>query len=434
MSDGSTASKAYAVPAEGRRSVWFNGEATLDPALAALAMGPVWFTVSSTQPIVAERAMWWPDWPWYEGHAAPGSATSNGSWAVAEGRHGGVTNEQTYVLIGNTASTAGQVRITLIPNGPAPVTRELPIAAAERLTVNVGSLFELTDGPPFSVIVESLGSPGVPLAVDYARYRSVNGLVFSGGGAAPAVPFSLTPGDTAPTVTATTPANGATAVDPNANLSVTFSESVSVTASSFTLSCNSTPITVAIQGGVLTGTQFTLDPSANLPPSTPCTLTVVASTVTDTDTNDPPDEMAANTVVAFTTASDGIPAVSSTTPASSATGVDITASLQVTFNEPVTVTGAWFQVVCATSGARTVTDTVVTGGPPRSPSIPTWTSRRPRPAPSRSLRHRSPIRTRSIRPTRWPRITSSRSRWTWPPRSRQRRRAMARPASEPRAT
>ena len=59
LSDGSTATKAYDVPAEGRRTVYFNGEAALDPALAALATGPVWFTVSSTQPILGERAMWW---------------------------------------------------------------------------------------------------------------------------------------------------------------------------------------------------------------------------------------------------------------------------------------------------------------------------------------------------------------------------------------
>ena len=72
MSDGSTASKAYPVPADGRRTVYFNGEAETDPALAALATGPVWFTVNSTQPILGERAMWWREWPWYEGHSAPG--------------------------------------------------------------------------------------------------------------------------------------------------------------------------------------------------------------------------------------------------------------------------------------------------------------------------------------------------------------------------
>ena len=134
LADGSTVSKPYTVPAEGRRTVWFNGEAATDPALAALANGPVWFTVDSTQPILGERAMWWATWPWYEGHAAPGSTTTGVSWAVPEGRNGGPTFEQTYVLIGNTSSTAGQVRVTLIPDTGAASTREMPIAAGQRLT------------------------------------------------------------------------------------------------------------------------------------------------------------------------------------------------------------------------------------------------------------------------------------------------------------
>ena len=196
LSDGSTASKAYQVPAEGRRTVYFNGEAASDPALAALATGPVWFTVTSTQPILGERAMWWSDWPWYEGHAAPGNTTSAVSWAVPDGSHGGSTLEATYVLIGNTTMTPGQVRLTLIPDTGASSTRALPIGAGERLTVNIGSLFGLTEGR-FSVIVDSLGSPATPLAVDYARYRSVNGVPFSGGGAAPAIPLPLPPSVTA---------------------------------------------------------------------------------------------------------------------------------------------------------------------------------------------------------------------------------------------
>lgn len=200
MSDGSTASKAYEAPAEGRTTVYFNGEAADDPALASLATGPVWFTVSSTEPIVAERAMWWAaDWPWYEGHAALGSTTSGAAWAVPEGRHGGAAFDQTYVLIGNTTSAASQVRLTLIPDagvnaGAGPgvaVTRDVAIGATERLTLNIGDLFALTGADArFSVIVESLGTPATPLAVDYARYRSVNGLPFSGGGATPAIPVS----------------------------------------------------------------------------------------------------------------------------------------------------------------------------------------------------------------------------------------------------
>ena len=282
MSDGSTASKAYPVPAGGRRTVYFNGEAASDPALAALATGPVWFTVNSTQPILGERAMWWCDWPWYEGHAAPGNTTSAVSWAVPEGRDGGATREQTYVLIGNTTTTPGQVRLTLIPDTGAPSTREMPIAAGERLTVNIGNLFGLTEAR-FSVIVDSLGTPAVPLAVDYARYRSVNGVPFSGGGAAPAVPMTGL-GDAAPSVTTTTPAANATGVAVDANLTVTFSEPVNAGAGAFVLECpTGTPVTLT-NLTVSPATTFTLEPATDLPISTACTLRIVASQVTDADT------------------------------------------------------------------------------------------------------------------------------------------------------
>jgi uncharacterized repeat protein (TIGR01451 family) len=254
MSDGSTAAKAYDVPAEGRRTVYFNGEAADDPTLAALATGPVWFMVNSTQPIVGERAMWWAaDWPWYEGHAALGSATSGATWAVPEGRHGGPAFDQTYVLVGNTTTTPGQVRVTLIPDAGAAVTRDMPIGAGERLTLNVGDLFELTEAR-FSVIVESIGTPTIPLAVDYARYRSVNGLPFSGGGATPAiaVPTSVLRGrNLAPTFTAganqtvfedtgaQTVAGWATAISPGAadeaDQTVTFAVTANTNAALFSV-------------------------------------------------------------------------------------------------------------------------------------------------------------------------------------------------------
>lgn len=273
LSDGSTASKAYDVPAAARRTVYFNGEAVDDPALAALATGPVWFTVNSTQPIVGERAMWWAaNWPWYEGHAAAGSTTSGIAWAVPEGRHGGAAFDQTYVLVGNTTATPGQVRLTLIPDTGAAVTRDVPIGASQRLTLNIGDLFELTEAR-FSVIVESLGTPGVPLAVDYARYRSVNGIPFSGGGATPAIPVPtsvLRGQNLAPTFTAganatvledagaQTVAGWATAISPGAadesDQTVTFAVTANTNAALFSIAPAVSPT------GTLT---FTPAPNAN---------------------------------------------------------------------------------------------------------------------------------------------------------------------------
>ncbi len=157
------------------------------------------------------------------------------------------------------------MRLTLIPDTGAPSTQDVPIAAGERLTVNVGNLFGLTEGG-FSVIVDSLGTPATPLAVDYARYRSVNGLPFSGGGAAPAIPIA--PADVAPSVVSTAPADGSTDASSIDNLVVTFSEPVNVTPAAFALACPSSAPIALTNLTASPAAAFTLDPAVTLPAST----------------------------------------------------------------------------------------------------------------------------------------------------------------------
>src|SRR5687767_11320829 len=108
-------------------------------------------------------------------------------------------------------------------------------------------------------------------------------------------------GDVAPTVVNATPANGAINVTVDTNISITFSESINATSSAFSIQCpNGTPITFAQSGSP--ATIHTLDPAVNLPFNTTCTVTVNATQITDADANDPPDNMAANFVFSFTTA------------------------------------------------------------------------------------------------------------------------------------
>ena len=59
-------------------------------------------------------------------------------------------------------------------------------------------------------------------------------------------------------------------------------------------------------------------------------------------------------------AADDAPAVASTVPANGATGVALDASISVTFDEPVSVTGEWFAISCDVSGAHVAT---ASGGP-----------------------------------------------------------------------
>ncbi len=108
--------------------------------------------------------------------------------------------------------------------------------------------------------------------------------------------------DAAPGVLSVSPTNGATNVPVDALLSVTFSEPVSASAGSFSLTCavagSGAPIDVVVAGGP---TVFTLDPVINLAPDDACTLTVLAAGVSDADANDPPDTLAADVVIGFST-------------------------------------------------------------------------------------------------------------------------------------
>ena len=117
---------------------------------------------------------------------------------------------------------------------------------------------------------------------------------FSGLGA-----HSLVVADAAPQVLATTPAAGATGVAVDSDLSVTFSEPVTVAGSWFSISCTlSGAHTAAASGGPTT---FTIAPDVDFAPAETCTATIVAGQVADTDADDPPDTMAANFAWSFFT-------------------------------------------------------------------------------------------------------------------------------------
>ena len=97
------------------------------------------------------------------------------------------TAAQTFVLIANTANSAGEATITVLPDRgftgtvPAPVTVALP--ASSRTTVPVTSLTGT-----FGVRIESTGGAPVPLVVESAVYRTTAGVIWSAGSNALATP------------------------------------------------------------------------------------------------------------------------------------------------------------------------------------------------------------------------------------------------------
>jgi uncharacterized protein len=105
--------------------------------------------------------------------------------------------------------------------------------------------------------------------------------------------------DQAPSVATSTPGNGAVGIARNASISLTFSEPVDVTGTWFAISCSTSGThTATVSGGPST---FTLDPDLDFAANEQCTVTITAANVADQDTDDPPDTMIANAMIAFTT-------------------------------------------------------------------------------------------------------------------------------------
>ena len=106
-------------------------------------------------------------------------------------------------------------------------------------------------------------------------------------------------GDAAPSVSSTTPANGAVGVPVDSDITIDFSENVDVTGSWFSISCATSGAHTAIASG---GSQsFTLNPDVDFAQGESCTVTIVAAQVADQDASDPPDTMASDRVFSFTT-------------------------------------------------------------------------------------------------------------------------------------
>ncbi len=164
---------------------------------------------------------------------------------------------------------------------------------------------------------------------------------------------------TAPTVTATTPAAGATGVARNTTVTATFSEAIaasSVTTTTFTL----TPAGgTAVAGTVTTsGTTATFTPSADLAFGTTYTARLTTG-VTDLAGNG----LAQAQAWTFTTVANPAPTVVATTPAANASGVARNTTITATFSEPVaaaSVTPTSFQVSLA-QGAPIAGNLVVNG-------------------------------------------------------------------------
>ena len=134
LPDGTVIVKPQTVAKNSRFNIWVDRE---DPRLVNTAVST---TIRSTNgvPVIVERALWWPGsyGQWYEAHNSPGATSTGTRWALAEGEVGGTRGVETYILLANTSSAPGKVKVTLLFEDGTSAMKEFDVAARSRFNVD----------------------------------------------------------------------------------------------------------------------------------------------------------------------------------------------------------------------------------------------------------------------------------------------------------
>jgi hypothetical protein len=180
LPSGETLVKTYTIAPHSRFNIWVDLE---DALLADTAVSTVLESTNGV-PIIAERSMWWPgNSPagWHEAHNSPGATETGTRWALAEGEVGGAAGNETYILVANTSSFAGQVRATLMFEDGATSARTFTVAPNSRFNVSVAAEFPEAAGRRFGAVIDSLGTPAASIVVERAMYWNAGGVKWAAG-------------------------------------------------------------------------------------------------------------------------------------------------------------------------------------------------------------------------------------------------------------
>jgi Tol biopolymer transport system component len=172
---GAPFEKTYSVGPQQRLTIYVQDE---DPRLENT---PVSVIVESTnnQPVVVERAMWFPKGEWHEAHVSAGATTTGTRWALADGEI--TIGGDTYILIANTSTTAGTATVTLLEEGgtPLPITVDLP--PSSRVNVSVSAYLPVTEENPRRRFGALIDSSGVEIVVERSIYATAGGIIWGAG-------------------------------------------------------------------------------------------------------------------------------------------------------------------------------------------------------------------------------------------------------------
>ena len=145
---------------------------------------------------------------------------------------------------------------------------------------------------------------------------------------------------TAPTLNSSTPSDNATAIAADANIVLNFSENVDAESGNITIkktSDNSTFETIDVTSGQVSGsgsTQITVNPSSNLDVSTEYYVLIDASAFDD-NLSGSYSGISSTTALSFTTTTNTLPTLSSSSPVDNDSGVARDANIILNFSENV---------------------------------------------------------------------------------------------------
>ena len=187
LTNGTTFTKSYNVPGNSRFNIWVDQEQIpAGSGIRPLADVAVSTTITSSIPVIVERAMWWPGPTantWYEAHNSPGSTVTGTKWALADGEVNSSTGIETYILVANTSGIAANVTVTLLYDDGTTEVRTFSGASAipanSRFNVVPAAHFGTAAGKKFGAIVESTN--GAAIVVERAMYQTSGGVTWAAG-------------------------------------------------------------------------------------------------------------------------------------------------------------------------------------------------------------------------------------------------------------
>ena len=172
---GQTVVRNKTVPANGRLTINIEAED------AILANAAVSTAVVASQPVVVERAMYWPGPPstWAEAHNSFGSTVVSARWGLAEGRVGMDHGFETYILLANTNTTAANVQITFLRANGSTVVKTFTVNPSSRFNVAVSGAAPELQNEEFGALIEVTN--GLGIGVERAMYSNALGQVWAAG-------------------------------------------------------------------------------------------------------------------------------------------------------------------------------------------------------------------------------------------------------------